>query len=250
MEEARKPARGGADRLQEAFAFYPDPVVAVTTPVLVPEDSPRRRMAEVGPQSLSAAELFALVLGSETRATVDAASRALSAVGGLFGLRRASREDLRGLPGVGEARAAALLAAAELGSRMHAAQKDASPAIKCPADVDRLLRGRIAHEEREHFVSILLDVKNRVLGSPTISVGTLTASLVHPREVFRPAIRAAANEIVLAHNHPSGHTEPSREDREVTKRLREAGESIGIEVIDHVIIGSSGYHSLKEHGQI
>lgn len=250
MQPSHSPAQ-----FQEALVLYPNPPTAASarpapSPALLPEESPRGRLHSLGPGALSSTELLALVLGSETRATVEAASRALAAVGGLFGLRRASREDLQALPGIGAARASALLAAAELGARMHTAQRSPRPVISSPADVDGLLRGRIAHEEREHFVCVLLDTKNHVSAAPTISVGTLTASLVHPREVFRPAIRASANAVVLAHNHPSGHPEPSREDREVTRRLREVGESIGIQVLDHVILGSGGYHSLKEHGQI
>ena len=112
--------------------------------------------------------------------------------------------------------------------------------------MEGLLRGRIANLDRENFVAVLLNTKNEVLDSPTISVGTLSAALVHPREVFKPAIRASAAGVILAHNHPSGNVEPSREDREVTRRLAEAAEIIGIEVLDHVIIGD-GHFSLKEH---
>jgi DNA repair protein RadC len=121
--------------------------------------------------------------------------------------------------------------------------------ISSPADVDGLLRGRIANLDRENFVAVLLNTKNEVIGSPTISVGTLSASLVHPREVFKPAIRASAASVVLAHNHPSGRVEPSREDREVTARLSGAAEIIGIEVLDHVILGD-GYFSMQEHGML
>jgi DNA repair protein RadC len=111
------------------------------------------------------------------------------------------------------------------------------------------LRGRIANLDRENFVAVLLNTKNEVLECPTISVGTLASSLVHPREVFKPAIRASAAGVVLAHNHPSGKVEPSREDRDVTRRLVEASEIIGIEVLDHVILGD-GYFSMQEHGLI
>ena len=119
--------------------------------------------------------------------------------------------------------------------------------ISSPEDVDGLLRGRIANLDRENFVVVLLNTKNEVIEFPTISVGTLSASLDHPREVFKPAIRASAAGVILAHNHPSGRVEPSREDREVTGRLKEAARIIGIEVLDHVILGD-GYFSMKEHG--
>jgi len=119
--------------------------------------------------------------------------------------------------------------------------------ISSPEDVDGLLRGRIANLDQENFVAVLLNTKNEVIEFPTISVGTLSASLVHPREVFKPAIRASAAGIVLAHNHPSGKVAPSRGDREVTGRLTEAAKIIGIDVLDHVILGD-GYFSMKEHG--
>ena len=240
------------DHVQEAFALYPDPAIkglayASAPPDLLPEDSPRGRLRSLGPEALSSTELFALILGADTRAAVDAASRAISAVGGLFGLRRASQEDLRALPGVGSAKAAALLAAAELGARMQAARGPERPTISSPADAERLLRGRIADQDREHFVALLLNTKNEVLESPTISVGTLSSALVHPGEVFKPAIRASAAGIVLAHNHPSGKTEPSREDRDVTRRLVDTAAVVGIEILDHVILGD-GCYSMKEHG--
>jgi DNA repair protein RadC len=121
--------------------------------------------------------------------------------------------------------------------------------ISSPTDVDRLLRGRIANLDRENFVAVLLNTKNEVIGTPTVSVGTLSSSLVHPREVFKPAVRASAASVILAHNHPSGKVEPSREDREVTRRLSEAAEILGIEVLDHVIVGD-GCFSMKEHGML
>jgi DNA repair protein RadC len=121
--------------------------------------------------------------------------------------------------------------------------------ISSPADVDRILRGRIANLDRENFVVVLLNTKNEVIETSTVSVGTLSTSLVHPREVFKPAIRASAASVILAHNHPSGKVEPSKEDREVTRRLGEAAGILGIEVLDHVIVGD-GYFSLKEHGML
>jgi DNA repair protein RadC len=151
--------------------------------------------------------------------------------------------------GIGEAKACIILAAVEFGKRLGRVRNPGRPVISSPADVDGLLRGRIANLDRENFVAVLLNTKNEVIEFPTISVGTLSASLVHPREVFKPAIRASAASVVLAHNHPSGRVEPSREDREVTRRLAEAAEIIGIEVLDHVILGD-GYFSMKEHGML
>jgi DNA repair protein RadC len=138
------------------------------------------------------------------------------------------------------------LAAVEFGKRLGRVRNPGRPMISSPADVDGLLRGRIANLDRENFVVVLLNTKNEVLESPTVSVGTLSSTLVHPREVFKPAIRASAASVVLAHNHPSGKMEPSREDREVTSRIGEAAKILGIEVLDHVILGD-GYFSMKEH---
>src|SRR4051812_1754009 len=151
--------------------------------------------------------------------------------------------------GIGEAKACIILAAVELGRRIGRVRNPRRPVISSPADVDRLLRGRIANLDRENFVAVLLNTKNEVIENPTVSVGTLSASLVHPREVFKPAIRASAASVILAHNHPSGKAEPSREDREVTRRLSEAARILEIEVLDHVIVGD-GYFSMKEHGML
>jgi DNA repair protein RadC len=157
--------------------------------------------------------------------------------------------ELMEINGIGEAKACIILAAVELGRRIGQVRNPGRPVISSPADVDRLLRGRIANLDRENFVVVLLNTKNEVIETPTVSVGTLSSSLVHPREVFKPAIRASAASVVVTHNHPSGKVEPSQEDREVTRRLGEAAEILGIEVLDHVIVGN-GYFSMKEHGML
>ncbi|MBA2692543.1 MAG: DNA repair protein RadC [Rubrobacter sp.] len=157
--------------------------------------------------------------------------------------------DLLRIHGIGAAKACIILSAVEFGKRLGRVRNPGKPVISSPADVDGLLRGRIANQDRENFVAVLLNTKNEVIESPTISVGTLSSSLVHPREVFKPAIRASAASVVLSHNHPSGKVEPSREDKEVTKRLVEAAEIIGIEVLDHVIIGEEHF-SMKEAGML
>ena len=216
--------------------------------------SPRARLFSAGPAALSPVELLAVVLGSSgsrgERLSLHLAAEVLRERGGLDGLARSSVYDLLEVGGVGEAAAAALLAAAQLGKRLAADAGPDRPVVSHPADVASLLRGRIAHEDREHFVAVLLNTKNRVIGAPTISVGTLSSSLVHPREVFKPAIKAGAAGVVLCHNHPSGNPEPSREDRDVTRRLVEVAEVVGIEVLDHVVLGSPLFFSLKEHGYL
>jgi DNA repair protein RadC len=216
---------------------------------LPPELRPRERLLSEGPEALSSAELLGILFGAGTKEStaVELAGQVISESGDLFGLHGVSVHDLLGLHGIGQARACTILAAVEFGKRLGRVRNPGRPVISSPADVDGLLRGRIANLDRENFVAVLLNTKNEVIGFPTISVGTLSASLVHPREVFKPAIRASAASIVLAHNHPSGKVGPSREDREVTRRLTEAAQIIGIEVLDHVILGD-GYLSMKEHG--
>ena len=215
---------------------------------LPPELRPRERLLSEGVEVLSSAELLGILLsiGSKEKTAVELASEVISENGDLFGLYNISVHDLLKTHGVGEAKACIILAAVEFGKRLGRVRNPGRPVISSPAGVDGLLRGRIANLDRENFVAVLLNTKNEVIEFPTISVGTLSASLVHPREVFKPASAAS---VVLAHNHPSGRVEPSREDREVTRRLSEAAEIIGIEVLDHVILGD-GYFSMKEHGML
>ncbi|MGH3105985.1 MAG: RadC family protein [Rubrobacteraceae bacterium] len=218
---------------------------------LPPELRPRERLLAEGSGALSSAELLGILFGfgSREKTAVELASEVISENGDLFGLYNADVHSLMETHGIGEAKACIILAAVEFGKRLGRVRNPGRPVISSPADVHGLLRGRIANLDRENFVAVLLNTKNEVIGSPTISVGTLSASLVHPREVFKPAIRASAASVVLAHNHPSGRVEPSREDREVTARLVGAAEIIGIEVLDHVILGD-GYFSMKEHGML
>lgn len=208
-------------------------------------------MLEAGPEALSEPELLGLLLGIGNRhkTAVELAGAVISDAGGLRGLYDLSVHELMQTNGIGEAKACIIMAAVEFARRVGRVRNPGRPVISCPTDVEGLLRGRIANLDRENFVAVLLNTKNEVLETPTISVGTLSAALVHPREVFKPAIRASAAGVILAHNHPSGNVEPSREDREVTRRLAEAAEVIGIDVLDHVILGD-GYFSLKEHGML
>jgi DNA repair protein RadC len=218
---------------------------------LPPELRPRERLLTAGPSALSDGELLGLLfgIGSREKTAVELAGEVISAAGGLHGLYDVSVHELTEVNGIGEAKACIILAALELGRRIGQVRNPGRPVISSPADVDRLLRGRISNLDRENFVVVLLNTKNEVTDTPLVSVGTLSASLVHPREVFKPAIRASAASVILAHNHPSGEVEPSREDREVTKRLKESAKILGIEVLDHVIVGD-GYYSMKEHGML
>ena len=218
---------------------------------LPPELRPRERLLQSGPSALSDSELLGLLLGigSRKKTAVELAGEVISEAGGLHSLYDVSVHELMQVNGIGEAKACIILAAVELGRRIGQVRNPGRPVISSPADVERLLRGRIANLDRENFVVVLLNTKNEVIETSTVSVGTLDASLVHPREVFKPAVRASAASVILAHNHPSGMVEPSREDREVTRRLGEAAGVLGIEVLDHVIVGD-GYYSMKEHGML
>jgi DNA repair protein RadC len=208
-------------------------------------------LLEAGPSALSDGELLGLLfgIGSREKTAVELAGEVISEADGLHGLYDVSVHELTQINGIGEAKACIILAAVELGRRIGQVRNPGRPVISSPADVERLVRGRIANLDRENFVVVLLNTKNEVIETPTVSIGTLGASLVHPREVFKPAIRASAASVILAHNHPSGKVEPSREDREVTRRLGEAAGILGIEMLDHVIVGD-GYFSMKEHGML
>lgn len=203
----------------------------------------RERLLSEGPASLTDQELVAVLLGHGVK------DHPVSRVAGLLveeGLARATADSLCRTPGVGQARAAALLAGIELGRRLAV---PGGPRIGCPEDVFELLVEMVDHD-REHFVALYLDARRRVIGQETVSVGTLTASLVHPREVFAPALQRRAATVVVAHNHPSGDPTPSAEDVALTRRLVRAGELLGVELLDHIVIGRWGFASIRELGEI
>ena len=211
-------------------------------------DRPRERLEALGPEVLSDAELLALLLrtGSRGSNALAVASELLARHGGLPGLARAGARELAGAQGVGPAKSATLRASLELGRRLAARRLAAGSAIRSPADVFRHFHPRLRDVAQERFLVVLLDGRHRVMRHEMVSQGTLTASLVHPREVFRPALRAAAAALVLVHNHPSGDPTPSREDHEVTCRLVRAGEILGVPVLDHVVVAERGYRSLRD----
>lgn len=214
------------------------------------DDGPRERLNERGAGALSDAELVALVLrtGRRGQDALFVARELLARVGPLSSLARQSPGGLCAAPGMGPAKSASLLAAVELGRRIASRRLRPGDVIRSPADVHRHYHQRLRDATREHFMVVLLDGRHRVMRESQVSQGTLTASLVHPREVFRDAVHAAAAAIILVHNHPSGDPTPSAEDREVTRRLVEAGEIIGIRVLDHVVVAEQGYQSFEELG--
>jgi DNA repair protein RadC len=214
------------------------------------EERPRERLLHFGAQALSSAELLAIVLrtGTKERSAVGLAEHLLSVHGGLRGVANATVDELAQVKGLGPVKGVQIAACVELGKRLGAYTEDSRPMIRTPEDVARLLMPELRDSRKEHFKSLLLDTKNRVLKNVTVSVGTLDASIVHPREVFKDAIAVSAAAMIVAHNHPSGDPTPSNEDRIVTSRLCEAGRVVGIEVLDHVVLGDGRWVSLKQLG--
>jgi DNA repair protein RadC len=213
-------------------------------------EKPRERLFSQGLNALSDAELVALTLrtGSNGAGAVDVANTLLARHGGLPGLARSDLRELTSVRGIGRTKAASLFAAIELGRRISRRRLREGDAVRGPEDVFRHFYARLRSAAQEHFCVLLLDGRHRILGEEVVSLGTLTASLVHPREVFRPALRASAAALVLVHNHPSGDPEPSPEDRSVTERLARAGELLGIPILDHVVVAERGFRSLREAG--
>lgn len=215
-----------------------------------PEERPRERLLTFGAERLTNAELLAILLrtGGQGRSALDVANRLLVRFEGLVGLLDADSRELMQEPGVGPAKAAQILAALELGRRVQRAGVERTVAILSPRDVAAHLMDRLRFLQKEHFVVLHLDTKHRVLGEEVVSVGSLNASIVHPREIFKTALKRSSAAVVCAHNHPSGDPTPSPEDVEVTKRLVEAGRILGIELLDHVVIGRDRFVSMREHG--
>lgn len=202
-------------------------------------------------QDLSDPELLAIILGTGTR-TVDVlelASFMVKQFGGLQGIHGSGLREMAQKHGVGMKKAVRIHAAFELGRRLLSAQ-NSSPVIDSPERVWKLLQPEMAALKREEFRVFILNNKNSILKKSTVSVGTVSEALIHPREIFREAIREAGASIIVAHNHPSGVLVPSREDISATRRIKEAGMIIGIELLDHVIIGQSSYLSMKEAGYL
>src|SRR5258706_9391983 len=217
-----------------------------------PHDRPREKLERVGAGGLGDNELLAIVLGHGVPRTsaLELANAVLDAVGGLHGLARATADDLRRVPGIGSARASQLIAAVEAGRRtLLRARRDRLQFVT-PRDAAEFLVPQFGTRPVEQFGVVLLDTKHRVLRTTLLSVGTLDASIVHPREVFRAAASAGAAALVLFHNHPSGDPTPSEDDVALTKRLVRAGDLMGIPVLDHVIVSESRFCSLKERGDL
>jgi len=211
-------------------------------------ERPREKLMQYGPERLSNSELLAILLrsGKKGENVVDFSSKILRKFG-TKELPNLTFDDLRNYPGLGPAKACEIVACFELGKRVL---KDKKAQIYLePKEVWKELKD-IRNYKKEHFVIFYLDSRNQEIKREIISVGSLNANLVHPREVFEPAVRNLVAQVILAHNHPSGDPEPSEDDLEITKRLVEAGKILGIEVVDHVIVANNGFLSFKEKNLI
>ncbi|MCU9600929.1 RadC family protein [Pallidibacillus thermolactis] len=216
------------------------------------DERPRERFIKLGPQNLSNQELIAIILrtGTKAESVIQLAQRLIKEFEGLRMLKDATLEELTKIKGIGKAKAIQLLAAVELGRRINSLTNEERYAIRSPEDGANYVMDEMRFLNQEHFVCLYLNTKNQVIHKQTVFIGSLNASIVHPREVFREAFRRSAASIICLHNHPSGDPTPSREDIEVTRRLKECGRMIGIEILDHIIIGDKKYVSLKEKGYL
>ena len=211
-------------------------------------DRPREKLMKYGPEKLSNSELLAILLrtGKKGENVVEMSNKILKNFGA-DNLPNANFFELKNHSGLGPAKACEIVACFELGKRLLKGKQ--TKIYLSPKEIWEELK-ELRNHKKEHFVVFFLDSRNQEIKQETISIGSLTANLVHPREVFEPAIKNSAAHIIMAHNHPSGDPEPSEDDLLITKKLAQAGEILGIEVLDHIIVGQKGYFSFKEKGLI
>jgi DNA repair protein RadC len=212
---------------------------------------PRERSLEVGMINLSDQEVLAIIIRSGYRehTAIDVSMNLLHRYGSLKNISQLTVEDLCKIKGIGKDKSIMLKAAFEIGKRSKF-EKIEKKQILSSKDASIVLENNLRGLNKEHFIILILNTKNFLLGVETVSIGSLNSSIVHPRELFKSAINKSAAAIILAHNHPSGDPTPSREDIEVTKRIKSGGQLLGIDVIDHIIIGDNSYYSFKEEKMI
>lgn len=212
-------------------------------------ERPRERLLQQGASTLSDAQLLGIILrtGTGGRTAVDVGRDLLERFGGLSGIAQAGINEMTDVAGIGPAKAAEIKAAIELGRR-HQKPTMAGASFCASQEVADFYQPRLKDARKEEFRCILLDTKNRLIREETVSTGSLTASLVHPRETFKSAVRESAAAVIFVHNHPSGDIKPSQEDILLTRRLVQAGDLLGIRVLDHVIVGDGGHFSFRDSG--
>lgn len=215
----------------------------------LPEESrPRERMLTLGSASLTTAELLAIILntGSSTETAIQLGERLISVYNNLRSLQDAEVEELTKLKGIGTAKACKVKAALELGKRLTSEALSFRKTVENPRQVANIFMEQMRYLHKEEFRVIYVNVKRQIIAVETVSVGSLDCSIVHPREVFKYAVKKSASAVILLHNHPSGDPTPSKEDLQVTKRLAEAGKLLGIDLLDHIVIGDGRYLSMQE----
>lgn len=220
-----------------------------------PEDErPREKLLKRGATALSDAELLALIIGtgdsSSGQSALDIGRQMLLDFGGLRNLAHATPFEICRIKGAGPAKAACVKAALELGNRYGARRLETLERFTSPTQIFDHFHFEFRNQRKEYFLALLLDGKNRIIKRVQISEGSLNQSIVHPREVFNQAVRESAAAIILVHNHPTGDPTPSREDVEITRRLKEAGDLLGIKVLDHIIIGDGSFLSFVDRGML
>ncbi|WKZ37628.1 MAG: DNA repair protein RadC [Anaerolineales bacterium] len=213
-------------------------------------DRPRERLSSLGPQALTNAELIAILLrvGVQGENAVEVGQRLLQKFGGLRGLHRAPLNELTDQHGIGEAKAAQIKAAIELGRRLTLESPEERPSINSPADAASLVQYEMSALEQEHLRVILLDRRNRVLETVEVYKGSVNSSQVRVGELFKDAIRTNASGLIVVHNHPSGDPTPSPDDVAVTRAIVQAGKLLDVEILDHLVIGQGSWISMKERG--
>lgn len=219
------------------------------------DDRPREKLIKFGPENLSSAELLAIILrtGSKGQSALDHARTLVSSYGGFRNIEQMSVAEIiniKGIKGIGLAKAAQIKAVFEIAKRYSAEKIELGEQFQNSRQVFNHFHESMRAKKKEVFIAVLLDGKNRMLRDVQVSEGCLTSSIVHPREVFNHVIRDSAAGVILVHNHPSGDPAPSREDTDITKRLKEVGELVGVHVLDHIIIGNGRYMSFADEGML
>lgn len=217
------------------------------------EERPREKLLKEGKEKLSTAEILAIIIGSGTgrKSALELAGEVIAMDNrGIRFLAECKPEELKGIKGIGTAKACEILAAVELGRRIASMPAERGVCIECSSDIAGIFMEKMRYHKKEHFVNLMIDAKGKIIEETEVSVGDLCSSTTHPREVFVDAVRRSAASVIFIHNHPSGDPAPSKMDIETTKRLMEAGELLGIPVLDHIIIGDGRYVSMRAEGII